>query len=136
MIKREEIKGWNILIVDDEPDSLEVARRVLNYHEASVTVASGGREAWEVALRETPNLILTDLSMPEFDGWQLLFQVRENPNTKLIPVIALTAHAMKGDQERALSAGFDGYVTKPMSPVSLVDDILNILSVKGATSKG
>lgn len=127
MKKSDKMKGWHVVIVDDEPDSLEVAKRALRFHGAEVHMAGGGKQGLEVATETRPNVVLTDLSMPEFDGWQLLFHLREAEETSNIPVIALTAHAMKGDEERAMKAGFNGYITKPLSPLTLVDDILRIL---------
>lgn len=121
------------MIVDDEPDSLDVVRRALAYHGAHVTIASGGKQGWALIRKDIPQLVLTDLSMPGFDGWQLLFQMREDEVTAQIPVIAITAHAMNGDKERTTKAGFNGYITKPLSPIKLADDIVDILGLKNPT---
>lgn len=105
--------NWTVLIVEDEPDNLGVPEEILKFQGASVLTARDGIEGLEVLKTATPTFILMDLSMPNMDGWEMLKAVRGNPKTKDIPVIALTAHAMRGDADRALAAGFDGYITKP-----------------------
>jgi CheY-like chemotaxis protein len=128
MLTRDKVSSWLALIVDDEPDSLEVATRVLRYHGASVLVASNGKEAVEILRTEMPTFILSDLSMPTMDGWTLIEHIKANPRTADIPVIALTAHAMSGDRERALAAGFHYYLTKPLSPLTFLEDLLRLFS--------
>ena len=80
-----------------------------------------------MALSETPDLILMDLSLPVIDGWEATCQIKTNPATQSIPVIALTAHAMAGDEEKALAAGYDDYDTKPVNFQRLLDKICNLL---------
>jgi two-component system cell cycle response regulator len=106
-------KEWTVLIVDDEPDNLSVAEKVLSFRGAKVHTATNGAEGLKVLEQIAPTFILMDLSMPRVDGWEMHRQVRENPRTTHIPVIALTAHAMEGDKERAMAAGFTGYIAKP-----------------------
>ena len=118
------ISDWMVLVADDEPDSIELITEVMEYQGASVRSATNGREALALLEHFKPTMILTDLSMPEVDGWAVLARVRKNPEFADIPVIALTAHAMTGDVERGLAAGFTGYITKPISPLSLVNDVL------------
>lgn len=122
-----QIAGWKVLVVDEEPDRLDMAMRVLKFYGAGVYLACNGREALDIIARITPTFILADLSMPVMDGWELLHHVKGNPRTRPIPVIALTAHAMPGDRERALEVGFDHYLTKPLNPFTLLRDLLNLL---------
>lgn len=117
------VAKWRVLVVDDEPDSLELVRLVLNLYGATVFVAENGVEGFKAFQKEKPTIILTDLSMPERDGWQLLTEIRTASNGTHIPVIALTAHAMTGDKEKVMEAGFDGYLSKPLHMVSFLDDL-------------
>ncbi|MCB9437101.1 MAG: response regulator [Anaerolineales bacterium] len=121
------LKGWNILVVDDEPDSLFVAQYILTYHGAAVHTAIDGQEGYNVALEVRPKLIIADLSMPEVDGWTMLQMLKGNDITRIIPIIALTAHAMVGDRERALAAGFDNYLSKPLTVETFLRDLMRLL---------
>jgi CheY-like chemotaxis protein len=123
MIDWDDASTWRVMIVDDEPDNLEVVAETLEFNGAQVKTAPDGKQALE-ALRDFPaNLILTDLSMPVMNGWVLRSQVKSDPKLAELPVLALSAHAIAGDQERALEAGFDGYLTKPVNILTLVNDI-------------
>ncbi len=126
------VTDWIVLIADDEPDSIELITEALEYQGATVRAAANGREALALLEHFKPTLILTDLSMPEMDGWAVLRSVRKNAALAAVPVFALTAHAMAGDVERGLAAGFSGYITKPISPLSLVNDILERLAARSA----
>jgi len=128
MITRETVHSWRVLVVDDEPDSLEVVMRVLRFYGALVFTASNGEEGLKAARDKAPTFILSDLSMPKVDGWEMRFQLEADPHTRDIPVVALTAHAMGGDRERAISAGFQYYLTKPLSPITLLDDLLKLFN--------
>ena len=108
-----QVVGWTVLIVEDEPHNLGVPEGILTYYGAQVFTAEDGVEGLEVLADVTPTLILLDLSMPRMDGWEMIKRVRENPRTTSVPVVALTAHALRGDKERVLNAGFDGYISKP-----------------------
>lgn len=121
----EDVRTWRILIVDDEPDNLEVVAESLEFFGASVKIAHNGKEALALLPSFAPNLILMDLSMPVMDGWQTRQQI--HLISAELPIIALSAHAMAGDSERALAAGFDGYMTKPVSIPTLVSDLQTIL---------
>lgn len=116
-------KDWTVLIVDDEVDNLGVARKVLSFNGANVCEARNGLEGLEVLETVTPTFILLDLSMPEMDGWEMFKIVRSRDELAIVPVIALTAHAMSGDKERVLEAGFDGYIAKPFRIQSFLEDI-------------
>jgi CheY-like chemotaxis protein len=114
---------WAVLVVDDEPDNLEVVAETLEFYGASVKTAKDGIDGLAVLQEFKPDLILLDLSMPKMNGWETRTRIKADSRTALIPVVALTAHAMPGDLERALAAGFNGYLIKPITVVSLINDI-------------
>ncbi len=122
------VEGWNILVVDDTPDNVTVIRSVLNYHGAIVHTARNGREGLAILEKICPNLILADIRMPEVDGYEIIEIIRGNPAYTNIPTIAVTAYAIDGDKERIVSAGFDGYISKPFNVMTLVKDIGRILN--------
>lgn len=121
------LQGWNVLVVDDEPDSLEVAVRILRFYSASVVTATNGREGLDAAKANRPKLIITDISMPVADGWEFIRDLKINLATRDIPAIALTAHAMVGDRQRAIAAGFHNYITKPLTAATFIKELLLIL---------
>lgn len=127
-IPRTILKDWTVLVVDDEPDSLEVAMRLLRYYGANVHTANNGQEAWDFLQSTRPRFVLSDISMPVMDGWQLINKVKNTRKTIDIPMIALTAHAMVGDRERAISAGYHNYLTKPLTPETFISDLLRLLT--------
>ena len=118
---------WKVLVVDDEPDSLAVAQILLELYGATVFTASNGEEALQLAIQNRPKLIISDLSMPNMSGWQLLHKLKANGLTRDVPVIALTAHAMEGDRARGFAAGFHNYLTKPLQPETFVSDLLSLV---------
>ena len=128
------VASWTVLVVDDEPDNLEVASRLLMLFGAKVYTAQDGEAGLEILKDIVPTLILSDLSMPKKDGWELLIVIREQKKFTGIPVIALTAHAMAGDKERALNAGFDDYITKPIKVESFFADIQRCLTKRATTA--
>lgn len=103
-----------ILLVEDSEMNWDMLSRRLRRKGHEVIVATDGRQGVDMALSEAPDLILMDMSLPVLDGWEATRQIRAMPETQAIPVIALTAHAMSGDREQALSAGCDDYDTKPI----------------------
>jgi len=121
------LENWLVLIVDDEEDSLEVAQLLLEMAGAQVLTAMNGREALEIIGMHRPHFILSDLSMPEVDGWRLVYDLNRGHSTPDIPVIALTAHAISGDRERALKAGFANYIAKPLDPDKFIQQLLKML---------
>jgi len=114
---------YRILIVEDERDNLNLFVQLLTMHGCQVLTARDGREAITIAQREVPDLILMDLSLPALDGWEATRTIKGIPALAHIPVIALTAHAMVGDRERALTAGCDGYITKPIDVTSFFEQV-------------
>ena len=103
-----------ILLVEDNKLNRDMLTRRLERKEVQVLIAENGQEGIDIAQNEIPDIILLDLSLPIVDGWTAAQILKSNPSTKSIPIIALTAHAMKGDREKALEAGCDDYDTKPI----------------------
>jgi len=117
-----------ILVVEDNERNLKLLRDVLEYAGYDVRVARTGEDGVTLAVKEPPDLVLMDLQLPGIDGMEALRQLRESPRTANIPVVAVTAQAMKQDRERALDAGFDGYVEKPISVRAFPDQVRRFLS--------
>lgn len=117
-----------ILYVEDNDDNVYVMRGRLPRFGFEVVVAADGEQGVVMAETETPDLILMDLRLPGIDGWEATRRIKAGPATKAIPVIALSAHAMAGDRERALEAGCDDYDTKPVDFPRLVERIQTILA--------
>lgn len=111
--------GEPILIVDDNAQNLKLARVILSIEGYEVRTAVDAEDALRILASFTPRLILMDLQLPAMDGLQLTRQLRADPERRGIRIIALTAYAMKGDEEKALAAGCDGYVTKPIDTATL-----------------
>ena len=112
-----------ILYVEDNEDNIFMLKNRLTRAGHTVVVANDGAQGVAMALSERPDLILMDLSLPVLDGWEATRQIKAAPYTKHIPVIALTAHAMAGDREKALAAGCDDYDTKPIELPRLLGKI-------------
>lgn len=119
-----------ILIVDDNQDSRELAVKVLKNRGYQMIEASDGEEALEKALAEKPDLILMDISIPKINGYEVTRRLKSQTDFKATPIIALTAHAMKGDKEKALEAGCDGYISKPINVHELPDQIKSYMKDK------
>src|SRR5688500_11525566 len=103
-----------ILLVDDSEANRHTLARRLQRRGVAVVDAADGRQGLDAGRSESPDLILMDLNLPVLDGWQVTRQIKSSPDTTAIPVIALTAHAMSGDRQKALDAGCDDYDTKPI----------------------
>ena len=103
-----------ILVVEDNEMNRDMLSRRLARKKYEVLVAIDGGEGVVMARSEAPDLILMDMSLPVMDGWEATRQLKASPETKAIPIIALTAHAMSGDREKAIEAGCDDYDTKPI----------------------
>lgn len=127
-------KCWTVLIVDDEPDNLDLAKTVLKFKGAQIHTATNGIEGLAVLEQLMPTFVLLDLSMPSMDGWEMLNRMKASERLRDIPVIALTAHAMEGDRERVLTAGFSGYISKPFRIGSLVPEIRAALGLLAQNS--
>lgn len=116
-----------ILVADDNPASRELIREVLEMSGYDVLEASDGREAVHQARNGAPDLVLVDIQMPRLDGYGVLRELRADPRLSDMPVVALTAFAMQGDRERAMDAGFDGYITKPVEIAALRQEVKRFL---------
>jgi two-component system, cell cycle response regulator DivK len=112
-----------ILVAEDNPVNRELIREILSEGEYDVIEACDGQEALDKISETSPDLVLLDIQMPVLDGYAVLSRLRENPPSPPPRVIALTAYAMRGDRERALAAGFDDYVTKPIDLKTLTSKI-------------
>ena len=117
-----------ILIVEDNELNRDMLSKRLQRRGYAVVLAADGGEGLELARSEAPDLILMDMSLPVLDGWEATRQLKAAPETGGIPIIALTAHAMAGDQEKALAAGCDDYDTKPVELPSLLAKIEALLA--------
>ncbi|MFO0751571.1 MAG: response regulator [Myxococcota bacterium] len=121
-----------ILVVEDNGDNRDALSRRLRRRGFEVAIAIDGKAGVSMAADEPPDLILMDMNMPELDGWEATRQIKAQPSGAAIPVIALTAHAMSGDRERALAAGCCDYHTKPVDFAKLVAQIEATLGAAAA----
>ena len=123
-------KRPRILVVEDNPDNRTLIADVLDVLDYEVIEAHDGVQGVAKALSEKPSLILMDLSLPHKDGWQATRELKANPEMKDTPIIALTAHAMVGDREKALEAGCDDYISKPINLSELSQKLKALLEPK------
>jgi two-component system cell cycle response regulator DivK len=121
-----------ILLVEDNEMNRDMLSRRLVRNGYEVSIAMDGQQGVDMALSERPDLILMDMSLPVIDGWEATRRVRANDATRQIPVIALTAHAMAGDREKAMEAGCDDYDTKPVEITRLLGKIAALLKPMAA----
>jgi len=112
-----------VLIVEDNMDTFELVHFVLEKNNYETLLAVNGRDGVNAAIKQKPDLIIMDLSMPEMDGWTATNLIKKNSELKSIPLIVLTAHALPGDRQRAMDAGCDEYITKPMDMGDLMESI-------------
>jgi CheY-like chemotaxis protein len=115
-----------ILLVEDNPENRDMLSRRLTRRGYQMQFAMDGAEAVRMTQAELPDLVLMDLSLPVMDGWEATRRLKADPATRAIPVIALTAHAMVGDRERAIAAGADDYDTKPVDLERLLEKIVRL----------
>jgi CheY-like chemotaxis protein len=121
------LDDWDVVVIDDEDDSLEVAQIILEEYGANVRLAGNGKEGLELIRERRPKLVISDISMPVMDGWGMIYALKNDRALMDIPVIALTAHAMVGDRERAIGAGFHNYLTKPLTATTFIHDLVKLL---------
>ena len=117
-----------ILLVEDNEMNRDMLSRRLKRRGYEVVIAVNGADGVEMASLETPDLILMDMSLPVMDGWEATKSIKAAPATESIPIIALTAHAMSGDREKALAAGCDDYDTKPIELSRLLIKIQSLVA--------
>jgi two-component system cell cycle response regulator DivK len=116
-----------ILLVEDNELNRDMLSRRLTKRGFDVSIASDGSEALTAARADRPDLILMDMSLPIISGWEATTALKQDPDTKAIPVIALTAHAMSGDREKAIEAGCDEFETKPVELPRLLEKMRALL---------
>jgi DNA-binding response OmpR family regulator len=121
-----------LLLVDDEPGIREAVKDYLQESGFSVQVASNALEGWEWMQMNTPDLVISDVMMPQVDGYQFLKQLREDPRFQALPVVFLTAKGMTGDRIQGYHAGVDAYLPKPFDPDELVAIVENLLARRAA----
>ncbi len=121
-----------ILLVEDNEMNRDMLSRRLERRGFQVVIAVDGQQGVDLARSEAPDLILMDMSLPVLDGWEATRQLKKAAETRSIPIIALTAHAMAGDREKALEAGCDDYDTKPIELPRLLGKIDTLLGNKAA----
>ena len=123
-----------ILLIEDNEMNRDMLSRRLMRRGYEVVLAEDGAMGVDLARSVRPDLILMDMSLPVMDGWEATRQLKAAAETRPIPVIALTAHAMAGDEEKALAAGCDGYETKPIDLVRLLERMETLLSKRSSPS--
>ena len=116
-----------ILIVEDNPDNLETFLTFLEFYHYPVRQATDGEEAIAAVLEEQPDVIFLDLSLPKIDGWEVARQIRSAPDNNRIVIIAFSAMALPKEMERALDAGCDSFISKPLPPDILLEEMNKIL---------
>jgi two-component system, cell cycle response regulator DivK len=121
-----------ILLVEDNEMNRDMLSRRLTRKGYDVVIATDGQQGVDMAVAEAPDLILMDMSLPVIDGWEATRRVKQNEATRCIPVIALTAHAMAGDREKAIEAGCEDYDTKPVEITRLLGKIEALLDAGAA----
>ncbi|HEX4996828.1 MAG TPA: response regulator [Terriglobia bacterium] len=120
-----------VLVVEDNEMNRDMLSRRLSRRGFDVVIAVDGAQGVQLARAATPDLILMDMSLPVLDGWDATRQLKADESTRTIPVIALTAHAMAGDRDKAMNAGCDDYDTKPIDLTRLLHKINKLLGGKG-----
>ncbi len=123
-----------ILLVEDNEMNRDMLSRRLERRGYTIVLAVDGQQGVDMAKTEAPDLILLDMSLPVVDGWEAAQQIKAQAESRDIPVIALTAHAMSGDKEKALKAGCDDYDTKPVELPRLLGKIDALLAKKAAST--
>jgi len=113
----------HILVVEDNMDTYELVRFILEKDGYDTFLAMNGRDGVNAATKQLPDLIIMDLAMPEMDGWTAMRLIKSEVRTASIPLIALTAHVLSADRQRAMDAGCDEYITKPMDLLDLLESV-------------
>ena len=117
-----------ILVAEDNAVNRELLRELLEARGYTVFEACDGQEALRMIEQTKPELLLLDIGMPVLDGFGVIRRIRENPRLPPLPVVAVTAYAMRGDRETILASGFDGYLSKPLNPASLTAELDRLLT--------
>ncbi|MGD9874631.1 MAG: response regulator [Kiritimatiellia bacterium] len=117
----------NILVIEDNDQNMYLTEFILSQHGHSVLKASNGPDGIAMALDKKPDVILLDIQLPGMDGYAIAQVLKGDDKTKGIPVIAVTSYAMRGDREKVLAAGCEGYIEKPINPATFMNQILSFL---------
>ena len=123
----------NVLLIEDNEMNRDMLSRRLTKRGYTVVMAIDGQQGIDMSVSEKPDIILLDMSLPVVDGWEAAQQIKANPVSAGVPLIALTAHAMASDRERAMSAGCDDFDTKPVELPRLLGKMETLLKAKGIT---
>jgi two-component system cell cycle response regulator DivK len=116
-----------ILVIEDEEDNRKIVRDLLTNAGFEMIEAEDGEKGVAAALRERPDLILMDMQLPVLDGYEATRRIKATPELKSVPIIAVTSYALRGDENKIIAAGCDGYVPKPFSPRALLAKIKELL---------
>jgi two-component system, cell cycle response regulator DivK len=117
----------NILVAEDNAVNRELVRELLEMHGYTVFEACNGQDALQMITESPPDLLLLDLGMPVLDGFGVIRKIRGNPSLAALPVLAVTAYAMNGDRDKIIKSGFDGYLSKPINSVELLQELTRLL---------
>ena len=117
----------HILVVEDNQDNYELVRTILELAGYDTFQAITGRDGVDAARKQKPDLILMDMALPEMDGWDATQRIRKDPETKHIPMVALTVHTLPRERKRALDAGVDAYISKPFDAAYFLQVVENTL---------
>jgi two-component system cell cycle response regulator DivK len=117
-----------ILVVEDQEDNRQILRDLLGNAGYELTEAENGEEAIAAVAKRRPDLILMDIQLPVMDGYEATRRIRTNPDLKSVPIIAVTSYALTGDEDKAVAAGCNGYISKPYSPRDLLAKVRSYLA--------
>lgn len=115
--------GVRVLVVDDQPENLELMTYLLDAFGHETFSARDGEEGVAAVAQVRPDVVVMDLQMPKLNGFEAAAVLKADPELRSIPLVAVTAYAMVGDREKVMAAGFDGYITKPIEPETFVRDV-------------
>ena len=118
---------WDVLVADDEVDNLRIIIFVMEFSRIATRTAANGKECIEQIKCKMPSFVLLDIQMPEMSGWDVIKAIRADEEMRKLPVIALTAYAMTEDRDRVMAAGFDGYIPKPITVPTFIQQVQDIL---------
>ena len=129
-IYRRPLKGTRILVAEDNPTNQQVAQAILEGAGIAVTIVGNGEAAVKAIQNQSFDAVLMDIQMPRMNGYEATRLIRELPQGVSIPIVAMTAHAMKGDEEKCLEAGMDGYISKPVNQDRLFHTLWRLLQTR------
>ena len=129
-IQPDRFSGVEILVIDDEMDSLNILTLVFEQEGAEVKSAASAKEALDIVNKSTPDIIISDIGMPEVDGYTLITEIRALPQGKNLPAIALSAYAGDIDRQRSLEVGFQEHLNKPVDIYNLLNATIELLGLK------